>query len=200
VKSNENGDQQTTNTWLRIDLLIAISALFISALTAAASLYQTHVIANQLSSSVWPYVGVTSTGDPNSLTYALKNDGMGPAIIRTVVVTLDGKPVRDLSVLVHDLAAPFSKPYPTVGMESLLPGQVLRPGDAITFLSIHGAATVQRIAKADSRVNMTVCYCSLLEECWTIDAQSATEYPHKIPRCARPGSDELQPPNPATSS
>jgi hypothetical protein len=100
--------------------------------------------------------------------------------------------------LLHTVADPIPKGT-NVTMESLLPGQVLRPGDTVTFLSLHGTAAVQRVVKNAARVNMVVCYCSLLEECWTISSQSETEYPHKIPRCARPGSDELQAPSPTLS-
>jgi len=61
VKEPEEREQRATRAWLRIDLLIAICALLISALTAAASLYQTRVIANQI-----------------------ENDGLGPTVARTV--------------------------------------------------------------------------------------------------------------------
>ena len=103
----EEREQRNTRAWLRIDLLIAIVALFISALTAAASLYQTHVIADQLSSSEWPYLGISGTVSMSkTLSYSIVNNGMGPAIVRTVVVSLDGKPVVSLPTLFTTLAGP----------------------------------------------------------------------------------------------
>jgi hypothetical protein len=87
MNDSDQREARTTRAWLRIDLLIAICALLISALTAAASLYQTRVIANQLSSSVWPYLGIAMSREPDTghLSFAIANDGLGPAIVRTVL-------------------------------------------------------------------------------------------------------------------
>jgi len=39
---------------LRYDAIIAVSALLISAIASAAVVYQTHVISQQFSATVWP--------------------------------------------------------------------------------------------------------------------------------------------------
>src|SRR5579864_7614293 len=84
----------------RFDLFIALCALLISSVAAAASVYQTRVIgeqtsiiSRQLSASTWPYLSFVSSYSRKYVELDLRNDGLGPAIIRAVTITTDGKPV-----------------------------------------------------------------------------------------------------------
>src|SRR5438270_2374307 len=81
----------------RFDLFIAVTALLVSTIAAAASVYQTHVIAQQTAiineqfgATTWPYLGFTSTYSPGEISLELKNVGLGPAILRNVDITRDG--------------------------------------------------------------------------------------------------------------
>jgi len=194
VKEPEEREQRATRAWLRIDLLIAICALLISALTAAASLYQTRVIANQLSSSVWPYLGISVSRDIETghLSLSIENDGLGPAIVRTVVLTYDGKPVHDLDSFFKLSLRTIKHAHFAMTTSGLSPGQVIRPGQSDNFIDVTSPVVAPLIAKAFGHARLTVCYCSLLEECWSINSDSLTEYPVKMARCGRPGPDEFQ--------
>jgi hypothetical protein len=193
LRDPEELEQRSTRAWLRIDLLIAISALLISALTAATSLYQTHVIADQLSSSVWPYLGFTTNRTGNSeLSVAVENDGLGPAIIRTVELTVDDKPVRDLGAFLHIAKGSANLTKVEGEFGSLSPGEVVRPGDSRRLMDVKNITLVPLIVKVLPHSRLQVCYCSLLEQCWTIRSDAPTDYPEKTGRCARPGPNELQ--------
>jgi hypothetical protein len=52
----------------RIDLIIALCALVVSSLATAAAVWQSHVVAQQLSSQVWPYVAFQTTYEKNAVT------------------------------------------------------------------------------------------------------------------------------------
>ena len=81
----------------RIDILIAVCALLMSTLATAASWWQSRVVATQLSSQVWPYVAIATTTGPNGLELTVSNDGLGPAVIRSLQLAVDGKVVPDVS-------------------------------------------------------------------------------------------------------
>ena len=76
----------------RLDFFIAIAALLVSALTAGTLIYQTRVIGAQYAATIWPYLSVETTYDnPSGVTIALNNEGLGPALIHSAHLSVDGK-------------------------------------------------------------------------------------------------------------
>src|SRR5262245_48743211 len=73
-------------------------AVVISLIALGINLYQTRLLQAQARATVWPYVliGGSYQSSPTATTYAVfvDNDGVGPAIVKSVRVTLEGRPVR----------------------------------------------------------------------------------------------------------
>src|SRR5579863_2155170 len=88
----------------RLDFFIAIAALLVSALTAATLIYQTRVIGHQFAASTWPYLSVSTTLDPQAISLDLANDGLGPALIRSAQLTVDGRPLPSWNAYFQTLA------------------------------------------------------------------------------------------------
>jgi hypothetical protein len=59
---------------------------------------------------------------------------------------------------------------------------------------VSGPVAVGRIVAAVPRIQIHLCYCSLLDECWLISSDAQDDERRKIPHCERPGADELRPP------
>ena len=78
---------------IRADLLIATLALLASSGATLSSVYQTHVIANQLSASVWPYLEAVYSLSTTTANLEVANDGLGPALVRSASLAVDGHPV-----------------------------------------------------------------------------------------------------------
>ncbi len=76
---------------LRLDFFIAIGALVISVLTTVTLIYQTHVISDQYAATIWPYLSVKDQVESNEERLTLTNDGLGPALVRSAQLTVDGK-------------------------------------------------------------------------------------------------------------
>ena len=66
--------------------LVGVCALFVSGYTA-------YVQRQQVRAAVWPILEFESSNTPD-IHFTLSNKGVGPAIIRHVTVTVDGKPVK----------------------------------------------------------------------------------------------------------
>jgi hypothetical protein len=81
----------------RFDLFIALCALLVSSVAAGASAYQTYVISQQYQASIWPYLGFSFSSGTKNLQITLKNYGLGPALVRYVSLTKDGKEVPSFS-------------------------------------------------------------------------------------------------------
>ena len=188
-----NGDrpnaesERTVRFALRADLLVAVSAMIFSAIVAVAAVYQTRVIANQLSASVWPYLSFTDSDSDKLFRYQLVNNGLGPAIIDSATLSLDGKPkasVRDagFAILVH------VPNHTSMSTSSVGDGDVIRPGESLELLRFSGPGARALAAASRRRLIVSVCYCSLLNQCWIVASGAASERPRPVARCQeRPG-------------
>ncbi|HET7930599.1 MAG TPA: hypothetical protein VFL63_04315, partial [Rhodanobacteraceae bacterium] len=139
---------------------VGLLALIVAGYTAYIQRYTAQIQTRQVQAQVWPYliIGI------NGLTQALfvDNKGVGPAIVRSVQVRVDGKPQRDwnqvltsLGMLKHDFV------QSAVNQNVLSPGeelQAIRFPDKERWKQFHDAAT--------NRLAVDVCYCSTLDECW----------------------------------
>jgi hypothetical protein len=180
---------------LRLDFVIAFCALLISTVAAVATVYQTHVIARQFSATVWPYVSSERTNSPWSFELDLRNDGLGPAIVRTVGITFDGKPQPSIEAVVGAILAREPQAQ-AVARAALRAGAKLRlttstptSGMVIPANTRHvvvdaeGAVMVRYFEPAFDRVGLTLCYCSLTGTCWTENLRAGSE-PKQVASCA----------------
>ncbi len=170
----------------RLDFVIAMGALLVSALTAGTLLYQTHVISAQYAATIWPYLSVETTNDPHGIKVEISNDGLGPALIRSAQLAVDGKnmpswdavfPVvaRDPEVRKMFLSAipavraglpsPLMIRYSSIGRST-----TLRSGQSRTLLSVNYTGEFPGLAIAKHRVAMDFCYCSLNASCWKLNS------------------------------
>ena len=104
---------------------------------------------------------------------------IGPATLRSADVRVRGKSVEDLLAFADALA-------PELHLEkrcqvSEVIGNVLTPGTGVTAFrcTLDGPAR-QALLKAILNAEMSVCYCSVYEECWTVSNHHGTE---SIPAC-----------------
>jgi hypothetical protein len=166
---------------LRFDTTIAVCALLLSAIAASAAVYQTHVIAEENSAAVWPYISFSFSGGPEHVALTMQNNGLGPAIIRFNQLTLDGKPIDSWSTAFAQLSGKRDR---IVSKSTSISGEaVLRPGEVLALFDVRGAHILRSIAQNEKRVRFTVCYCSLLENCWLKTAAPAAPPPRPVAHC-----------------
>ncbi len=128
---------------VRLDLVIAVCALLISSVAAGASWWQarvlvvqTKVLQEQLGAQVWPYLSFSQSIDGDSARLTLANDGLGPAILRSATLTLDGRPQHNYVDMLHAVLGPHvlaREPHGEhiyFGVSDKTPGNVIRPGDS----------------------------------------------------------------------
>ena len=195
---------------LRFDLVIAVSALLISAIAAGASVYQTHVISQQnglisqqFGATTWPYLSFVNSYSPNFVEVDLRNNGVGPAIIRTAEVTLDGKPVAPgktnssidsvVETAVHQAiddarsakarGSLTGHPQLHTSTTSLTAGDVIPAGANWTLVRADGPFITPRVVALRARVNIKLCYCSLVGRCWTKEFAEAKSIPRDAASC-----------------
>jgi hypothetical protein len=186
----------------RLDFFIAIAAVLISAITAGTLFYQTRVIGDEFAATIWPYLSVGTTYVTGGETIEVANDGVGPALVRSAQLYVDGRKVRawndylkalardpelrKLFLRAHAAVQAGSAGNATITMSSIGPSSTLRPGESRTLLKISLPFSVPLRAMVKHAVALDFCYCSLNGSCWTFHAipGQISQDPAPVSHCA----------------
>jgi hypothetical protein len=160
-----------------IATLVGVSALFVSGYTA-------YVQRQQVRAAVWPILAYSTSNDP-MIKFTVANKGVGPAIVRHVVMKVNGQPVHNWREALDKLLGPGQYRFTA----SSISGHVFSAGETMDLLEPHdfdnapltlekNAPLRRALDKERFRLDVEICYCSTLGECWTFhsspDAMSTT--------------------------
>jgi hypothetical protein len=174
--------------------VLPICALLISAVACAASLYQLRMAMSSISAQTWPYVtiGWRHTNDETGI--VVDNDGLGPAIIRDVVLTVDGQDQHDAISALRQI---ISIADASIELDALTRGVVIRAGKSLNLFVVRGASWANQLRSAQNRVNLEICYCSILGQCWSNSLASVI--PREVSVCAESNRNSLELPTTSVS-
>ncbi len=176
----------------RLDFFIAIAALLVSALTAGALVYQTRVIADQYAATIWPYMSVNSTYSAHGVAIQVENDGVGPALIESAELLIDGKVVPSWGTFLYELKAIPALKGANVSTSASSFGRAdtVRPGDTKSLFAVTYKATVEPRAMTAHTIGIRLCYCSINSSCWNIFAtpgNDSSRIPQPVSACTGTG-------------
>lgn len=154
----------------------AFVATFIGVLALGVSAYTAYVQRQQVRAQVWPILQYSTSNEP-ALRLSLANKGVGPALIRDAVVSVDGQPLPLWRDVLRRLLGPAPHHYSqsTVSNIVLAAGEgrdILEPRDAQGGGLRPGSPGSEGdlFDRARGRVAVEICYCSTLGDCWTLRA------------------------------
>ncbi|MDY8137962.1 hypothetical protein [Aquimarina sp. 2201CG5-10] len=156
--------------------LLSFAAILLSVCTLIVFVYQTRLIQKQQYASVYPHLQIGNHGTGNiNYKYILSNDGVGPALLKTIrVIDSTGKVYNDL------------KPYVSANIKksdsisftysNLIVGMIIPAGKSIEVISfngskIKGANKLSEILNQKDLV-IEVEYKSIYNESWKISNRS----------------------------
>ncbi|HLI18012.1 MAG TPA: hypothetical protein VKV22_07055 [Rhodanobacteraceae bacterium] len=146
---------------IRWDALAAIIASLVGLLALVVAGYTAYIQRQQVRAQVWPYLIGANSGGRLGLFWI--NKGVGPAIVRSVEVTVDGKPQSDWKTVVHSIGLPAADYH-----QSFLSGNVLSPGENLDWIQFQNKADYDNFLRLEHGpgFQIKVCYCSTLGDCW----------------------------------
>jgi len=154
----------------RLDLIGALLASFVGALALVVSCYSVHLQRTQIRALVWPrleanYNTVTPEGKTDC-DFFVSNVGVGPARIAFVELMIDHKPVATWNEALTALVGEHEQQHPLI--RSSTRSRVVAAGARIDALHILDEALAARVSSQlqRGRLQMEICYCSVLDECW----------------------------------
>jgi hypothetical protein len=188
-------DETNTRTASRYETFIAT---FIALLAVCVAGYTVYMQRQQVRAAVWPILEFDSSNGPD-IHFTLSNKGVGPAIIRHVIVRVDDQPAKNWNEVLDKLIGPGKDRY----SESYMSGHVLAPNESMTVFTPHdveGNALTDRsnplwveMSKDRGRVSVEICYSSTLGECWILrDTGLAAGTTTETSRCPRPSEITFQ--------
>lgn len=181
----------------RLDLVLPVAALFVSFVSILIAWHHSEIMRDLVhqnerivEAESLPYVDISTSDledDRHTPAFRLivQNQGVGPARIAEVEMTVHGQPVPDFKSLIDHCCAPGLLQTSKRGtkqlsairngdvIQSSLRDRMIRPGEAVDIVDWRANDANQpvidllRSGFASDVVNMSVCYCSVFDECWT---------------------------------
>jgi len=143
--------------------LAAVIAALVGFLALMVSAYTAYIQRQQTRAQVWPRLLV---GDrPADRLVVIYNKGMGPAIVRSVQVYVDGRPQPDWDHVVAAQGYKLSAPPKSSTIGSV----VISPGEELHLLRFASDADFTQAIYGDKSAELRICYCSVLNDCWVMD-------------------------------
>lgn len=155
-----------------VEFLLAGVAFFVSVATLVVYLYQARMMREQQHAAIWPYLEsyYSNLGDYH---LAVKNKGVGPALVQKVEMSLDGKPLADNRALAEAVMGPGSE---VDYQSSALDRRVLAPGEEVVYFRIPDPAAAKafqaREKGHDFKIKIT--YCSVYGDRWLSEGMKVT--------------------------
>ena len=165
------------------DGVAAIIAASVGLLALLVSAYTAYIQHQQVRAQVWPYL-LAGNDDGNQAIYVY-NKGVGPAIVKSAQIFIDGKPQTSWTHVLEALG------LPTHGFtQSTLNPDVISPGEQVRIIKIKDDDRWHAFRDAAiPRMTLDICYCSTLDECWMYSDRHPVGYKaiaqlvHPVDRC-----------------
>jgi hypothetical protein len=164
------------------EMVTGLVAVVVGVLALLVSAYTAFLQRRQAAAAVWPHLEVDTSNHPRFKIH-LANKGVGPALIKTVQLRLDGKPMHHWSALLAGQG-----PEGQGWIKSTISHRVVAVGEQIDAFLPSEKASIELLESAFARVSGTLCYCSVFDECFTFRVDDdATE---QVPACPKSGPGE----------
>ncbi len=160
----------------RVELLLAATAMVVSLSTLGVYLYQAKVMGEQQRTTVWPYLE-WSTSNVEDFHISVRNKGVGPALVKRVVMRLDGKVVKHNHELIELTLGPQGSLKGWVN--SALERRVLSPGEEVIPLRLldRQEARAFEVQLGKRNFEMEITYASVYGDTWRCDGFDVVRLP-----------------------
>ena len=160
---------------INIELLLGISATFLSLAALVVSIFQTKIAREQQQASVWPYLQAMASSFDQEFHFGIENKGVGPAIIKDYKLSYKGRPYTSIQALFWEqvgVKTPGGK-----GFGNISTGEVFKPAESIELLYVGRNDSIIRKVEtiiADTSFRLRIRYADVYGNCWQLDGDKVT--------------------------
>ena len=167
--------------------VLALVGIFIGSVALYAALSESEAVRKQTEASVWPRLDILTIyyglQGEERINIVARNRGIGPAVIESVLVTVDDKPAESWAEVIRAVSSGDD-----FGISNwTIDRTVISPEEDITMLSLEEKYSspeqtrALRDAFASDRVVVEVCYCSVFDSCWRTRSNNLA--PQEVEAC-----------------
>jgi len=148
-------------------------ALAISSIALMVSMYQTNLLRAKQKAMVWPYVTVAPSFSGRGFSYVATNNGVGPALIKSVSSVYQGQSFTRYEALLDSIKADHHIGYDYMKM-SRFNETVMKAGEERVLFNIPWDEESRAMAPELRKATFTIQYCSVLDDCWVFKSNVNT--------------------------
>ena len=158
----------------KVEFLVAICALVSSIMAVYMAWDQGRVMRAQQHGMVYPVLQVdgssSNTPDNSTTGITVRNSGVGPALIESVALRIDGQKVSSLPEVLARL------PLPDSDSSWGLAGRALAPGAEVEVIHLRWARDrvsvedIRDVVASSDEWELEICYCSVFGRCWQTES------------------------------
>ena len=165
-------------------------ATFVGVLALGVSAYTAYVQRQQVRAQVLPILQFGTSNVPHIM-IGIDNKGVGPALVKHVVVTVDGEAQPDWHHVVEKILGPGKHNFSESDIGSL----ILSPNETVMMFTPYddNGAPLKNgppgsvgalLNEGRLHVGLEICYCSTLGDCWMLTASGrGNESRSEVRRC-----------------
>ncbi|GJM06142.1 MAG: hypothetical protein DHS20C09_21380 [marine bacterium B5-7] len=197
-KNNSLSQKVAKTSGERLNFIIAVCAILISAASFYATYLQADAANKQVKAMTLPMIqyghGNALGDDEKVINFSLKNAGIGPALLRSVEFSYQGKTYENIFQILKDCCGAVTEKYYTKEKQaadelpqfitSPLLNNIIAGQDNLIFLKFKYADDTKELWELLNDIRFDfgfkACYCSMLEECYVVNDQAET---HEVKAC-----------------
>lgn len=196
-KSPEPGLSGTDRIFVRLSFwqtVLSVVGVFIAVVALYAALTESDAVRQQTSAAVWPFVQISTadfdSGERAGFTLSATNAGVGPALVHSMRVVIDGEPMRDWAHAVAHLGGTLDN----LVERNSIGNRVLSPGQTVNLISTMNPALARSFhaVVANPENSVSLCYCSIFDHCWLVDSRHQAIRPEPVKDCPDFGEAAFQ--------
>jgi hypothetical protein len=167
--------------WREPEWVIAIVAVVASVGALILGSYTAVLERRHDSASVWPHLELGITYTPQTAGMQVSNSGVGPAIVQSVIVSADGRPLRSWPEAFKILLDAPVRKYSS----SSVGDRVIRAGETVNWFALPSDVLPADIQARLSRIVIEICYASVYDEHWIVADAHAGQHSEwrEVKRC-----------------
>jgi len=149
------------------ETFIAVAALVVSISAVVVGTYEATLQRAHDRAEVWPHLELSTYAMPKGAELRLENAGIGPAVVHSIVVSVDGRPRRNWTEVIEAITSK----HPDVLENSTTADHVIRAGDRVILVGVPAVSLPPGMWEYIKRVGVRVCYSSVFGESWVLETR-----------------------------
>jgi uncharacterized protein YbdZ (MbtH family) len=165
--------------------IITIAAVLASVGALVIGSYEAVLQREHDRASMWPHLELVITFTPKTAGMQVSNSGVGPAIVQSVLVSVDGRPRISWPEVFKALLGAPAREY----NNSSVGDRVIRAGETVDWFELPSNSLPPDIQTRIARAAIEICYASVYGEHWIVADSHAGQHSvwREVKRCPEPG-------------